>query len=125
MPNAHESVPPSNQNVVAAPLVERLESKDEVKKMGVVVCMGGELSKRQRCFSTGDYSVHSLSTDFRGSYHGFTLIQLKSSYVYWILVLKSVFEVSLISRGWFWRRGGARTPSKPLIPRPLLYVPNG
>ena len=36
--------------------------------------MGGELSKRQGCFLTGNCSVYSLVMDFGCSYHGFTLI---------------------------------------------------
>ena len=67
----------------------------------------------------GDCSVHSLATDFRCSYHGFTLI--RTQVLVFLLdlgITKCFMKFSLISRVCFWRRGGARAPSKPLILHP-------
>ena len=71
------------------------------------------------CFSTDVCSVHSLSTDFSCFYHGFTLIR---TYVIIFLldlcITECFMKFSLISRGCFWQRGGARAPPKPLILHP-------
>ena len=79
--------------------------------------MGGELSKRQGCFLTGNCSVYSLVMGFGCSYHGFTLITQLSHRILLDLSITKYFMKFFFN---FERMLLARAPSKSIILHPCI-----